>query len=114
MSVDLVVRLQRSKMPTPARWAAAIRSAGFSVDLDEGFDVDADAGFRKDARAVAEGQKALKNMGELRTANRFYRVHHRGEVNSWIKRIEDVMPELGKKTEAEWRTRLQVGGGGGQ
>jgi hypothetical protein len=45
MSVDLIVFLPRAKMPTPARWAEAIREAGFLADLDTDFDVDAFSGF---------------------------------------------------------------------
>jgi hypothetical protein len=33
-----MVYLQRAKMPTPERWATAIRDAGFPVDLEHDFD----------------------------------------------------------------------------
>ncbi|MDP2270256.1 MAG: hypothetical protein Q8N23_30700 [Archangium sp.] len=39
MSVGSSVFLKRSAMPTSARWAAAIREAGFPLKLDERFDV---------------------------------------------------------------------------
>src|SRR5215471_18713224 len=45
MSIDLVVHLIRKKMPSPTRWAGAIRAAGFAVDLATDFDVDAHTGF---------------------------------------------------------------------
>lgn len=45
MSVDLTVYLARAKMPTPVRWAKAIREAGFPADLDADFDVDTFSGF---------------------------------------------------------------------
>jgi hypothetical protein len=45
MSVDLTVYLARTKMPTPVRWAKAIREAGFPADLDADFDVDTFSGF---------------------------------------------------------------------
>ena len=45
MSVDLIVYLQRSSMPTPARWAAAIVEAGFPAALDADFDPDDFSGF---------------------------------------------------------------------
>jgi hypothetical protein len=45
VSVDLTVYLARAKMPTPLRWAKAIREAGFPVDLDADFDVDTFSGF---------------------------------------------------------------------
>jgi hypothetical protein len=46
VSFDLTVYLAREKMPTPMRWAKAIREAGFPVDLDTDFDVDTSSGFR--------------------------------------------------------------------
>jgi hypothetical protein len=45
MSVDLIVYLQRSAMPSPANWQQAIRDAGFPVELDQGFDPDTFSGF---------------------------------------------------------------------
>ncbi len=46
MSVDLIVYLPRASMPTPARWAQAIRDAGFPVELESDFDPDTATGFR--------------------------------------------------------------------
>jgi hypothetical protein len=45
MSVDLIVYLPRSAMPSPERWQQAIRDAGFPVELDTDFDVDSFSGF---------------------------------------------------------------------
>ena len=45
MSVASSVFLMRSAMPTPKRWAAAIREAGFALKLDEDFDVETFSGF---------------------------------------------------------------------
>lgn len=45
MSVASSVFLKRSAMPTPARWAAAIREAGFALKLDEAFNVETFEGF---------------------------------------------------------------------
>ncbi len=46
MSVDLIVYLARSAMPSPQRWQQAIRDAGFPVELDTDFDVYSSIGFR--------------------------------------------------------------------
>ena len=46
VSYDLLVYLRRSAMPTPQRWRAAIRDAGFPLDLGVDFDVDSSSGFR--------------------------------------------------------------------
>jgi hypothetical protein len=47
MSLDLIVYLSRAAMPTPVRWAQAIRDAGFPVELDfSDFDPDTSTGFR--------------------------------------------------------------------
>jgi hypothetical protein len=45
VSVCLTVYLVRAKMPTPSRWATAIREAGFPADLDADFEVDTFSGF---------------------------------------------------------------------
>src|SRR5262249_31747700 len=45
VSVDLIVYLPRASMPTPARWAEAIRNAGFPVELETDFDPDTAIGF---------------------------------------------------------------------
>lgn len=45
MSYDLVVYLQRGKMPSPAAWHSSIVAAGFPVALDTDFDVDSFSGF---------------------------------------------------------------------
>ncbi len=45
MSIGHLVFLRRADMPTPIAWAAAIRAAGFPMELDVDFDVDALAGF---------------------------------------------------------------------
>ena len=45
MSVDLTVYVARGRMPSPTRWAEAIREAGFPAELDADFDVDAFTGF---------------------------------------------------------------------
>jgi hypothetical protein len=46
MSIDLIVYLPRTSMPTPERWAMAIHDAGFAVDLDVDFDPITATGFR--------------------------------------------------------------------
>jgi len=46
VSVDLIVYLSRSAMPSPKQWQQAIRDAGFPVELDTDFDVDSSIGFR--------------------------------------------------------------------
>ncbi len=46
MSVDLIVYLPRASMPTPERWAKAIRDAGFPVEMETAFDADTSSGFR--------------------------------------------------------------------
>jgi hypothetical protein len=46
VSVDLIVYLPRASMPEPARWAQAIRDAGFAFELDGDFDPDTATGFR--------------------------------------------------------------------
>jgi hypothetical protein len=33
--------------------------------------------------------------------------HWRAEVRGWLRRMEEVLPHVGKKTAAEWQTRLQ-------
>ncbi len=45
MSVDLIVYLRRSAMPTPASWQQAISDSGFPVELDTDFDPDTFSGF---------------------------------------------------------------------
>jgi len=45
MSFDLIVYLQRDRMPTPAAWQDAIAAAGFPVLIDQDFDPDTFAGF---------------------------------------------------------------------
>lgn len=45
MSVDLQVALDPSRMPDPAAWATAVRSAGFEADLDIDFDPETFSGF---------------------------------------------------------------------
>ena len=45
MSVDLVVYLARSAMPSPLQWAKAISEANFPVALDTQFDADEHTGF---------------------------------------------------------------------
>jgi hypothetical protein len=45
VSVDLIVYLRRSAMPTPAAWQQAIRDAGFPVELDTDIDPDTFSGF---------------------------------------------------------------------
>ncbi len=45
MSVDLIVYLRRSAMPTPARWQRSVGDAGFPVELDTDFDVETFSGF---------------------------------------------------------------------
>ncbi len=46
MSVDLIVYVKRSAMPTTQRWAEAIREAGFPLELGSDFDLDTATGFR--------------------------------------------------------------------
>lgn len=46
MSVDLIVYLRRSEMPSPFAWQHAIQAAGFPVELDPDFDLDHSKGFR--------------------------------------------------------------------
>jgi hypothetical protein len=55
MSVDLMVYLDRERMPKPASWARAIADAGFAMRLDADFDVDEHAGFLP---CEYEGEKA--------------------------------------------------------
>ena len=45
MSVDLIVYLRRSAMPTPAAWQQAIRDGGFPVKMDTDIDPDTFSGF---------------------------------------------------------------------
>src|SRR5205807_9588609 len=45
MSVDLVVYLRRTAMPSPKEWQQAIQMAGFPVELDTDFDPDTFRGF---------------------------------------------------------------------
>ncbi len=45
VSVDLIVYLRRSTMPTPEGWQQAIRDAGFHVELDTDIDLDKFSGF---------------------------------------------------------------------
>lgn len=45
MSVDLIVYLRRSAMPTPSAWQKAIASMGMPVELDTDFDPDTFSGF---------------------------------------------------------------------
>ena len=45
MSVDLIVYMARSAMPSTRDWAEAIVEAGFPAELDAEFDVDDFSGF---------------------------------------------------------------------
>jgi hypothetical protein len=45
MSVDLIVYLRRSSMPTPTAWQRAITDAGFPVEMDTDIDPDTFSGF---------------------------------------------------------------------
>ena len=45
VSVELIVYLRRSAMPTPVDWQQAIRDAGFPVELDTDIDPDKFSGF---------------------------------------------------------------------
>jgi hypothetical protein len=45
MSVELIVYLRRSAMPSPEGWQTAIHDAGFPVELDRDFDPDTFSGF---------------------------------------------------------------------
>jgi hypothetical protein len=45
MSVDLIVSLRRSAMPSPAGWQQAIRNASFPVELNLEFDPGTFTGF---------------------------------------------------------------------
>jgi hypothetical protein len=45
MSVDLIVYLRRSAMPSPSAWQQAIRATGLPVELDHDFDPDTFSGF---------------------------------------------------------------------
>ena len=45
MSVDLIVYLRRSAMPTPSEWQQAITATGLPVELDTDFDPDTFNGF---------------------------------------------------------------------
>lgn len=70
MSIDLIVYLRRSAMPTPARWQQAVHDAGFPAELDTDFDAEtfsgflpckfrgADAGFEYFSVAVDERERA--------------------------------------------------------
>src|SRR5437867_1635133 len=46
MSVDLIVYLRHSSMPTPEAWQQAIRDAGFPIELNCNFDPNTSSGFR--------------------------------------------------------------------
>jgi hypothetical protein len=45
MSISLSVFLNAARLPPPIEWQAAIRSAGFDVELDTDFDPRAFSGF---------------------------------------------------------------------
>ncbi len=45
MSVDLIVYLRRSAMPSPSAWQQAIAAMGTPVELDHDFDPDTFSGF---------------------------------------------------------------------
>lgn len=45
MSIGNAVFLKRSSMPSPVRWAEAIREQGFAMELDSDFDVSSFSGF---------------------------------------------------------------------
>ena len=45
MSVDLIVYLRRSAMPSPSVWQQAITATGLPVELDTDFDPDTFTGF---------------------------------------------------------------------
>ena len=45
MSVDLIVYLRRSEMPSPAGWQQALVAAGMPIELDTDFDPDTFSGF---------------------------------------------------------------------
>lgn len=45
MSVDLIVYLRRSAMPTRTAWQRAITEAGFPVEMDTDIDLDTFSGF---------------------------------------------------------------------
>jgi hypothetical protein len=45
MSVDLIVFLRRSAMPSPSDWQQVIRATGLPVELDVEFDADTFKGF---------------------------------------------------------------------
>src|SRR6202030_1973183 len=45
MSVDLIVYLRRSAMPSPSAWQQAITATGLPVEIDTDFDPDTFSGF---------------------------------------------------------------------
>jgi len=45
MSIDFMVYMERTAMPSPRDWAQAIVDAGFPAELDAEFDVDDFSGF---------------------------------------------------------------------
>jgi hypothetical protein len=45
MSVVMSLFVNRSRMPSPADWARAIRSSGFELELDSDFDPESFSGF---------------------------------------------------------------------
>jgi hypothetical protein len=55
MSLTSTVYLHHSKLPDPKAWAAAIRSAGFALEMDSDFDVKTFSGFLP---CTHEGEKA--------------------------------------------------------
>jgi hypothetical protein len=46
VSVDLIVYLRRSSMPSLSAWQQAIATAGLPIELDPDFDPDTFSGFR--------------------------------------------------------------------
>jgi hypothetical protein len=34
--------------------------------------------------------------------------HWRKEVDGWLRQMEEVLPHVGKKTAAEWQSRIQT------
>jgi hypothetical protein len=65
---------------------------------------------RKDALKRLNGlapqvEKHLDSIGQYPSHTSV--AHWRNEASSWLKKTEDALPHVGKKTAAEWQARLE-------